>query len=82
MKVEAEQLGTFEFELKDADGKVIETVKNDEKGAISFSKLSYTEKDAGKTFTYTVKRKAPIRGRHLRIRQNCLYSNCKCRRQP
>lgn len=31
MKVEAEQLGTFEFELKDADGKVIETVKNDEK---------------------------------------------------
>ena len=32
----AEQLGTFEFELKDADGKVIETVKNDEKGAIRF----------------------------------------------
>ena len=51
MKVEAEQLGTFEFELKDADGKVIETVKNDEKGAISFSKLSYTEKDAGKTLS-------------------------------
>ena len=59
MKVEAEQLGTFEFELKDADGKVIETVKNDEKGAISFSKLSYTEKDAGKTFTYTVNEKLP-----------------------
>ena len=59
MKVEAEQLGTFEFELKDTDGKVIETVKNDEKGAISFSKLSYTEKDAGKTFTYTVNEKLP-----------------------
>ena len=59
MKVEAEQLGTFEFELKDADGKVIETVKNDEKGAISFSKLSYTEKDAGRTFTYTVNEKIP-----------------------
>ena len=59
MKVEDEQLGTFEFELKDADGKVIETVKNDEKGAISFSKLSYTEKDAGKTFTYTVNEKLP-----------------------
>ena len=59
MKVESEQLGTFEFELKDADGKVIETVKNDEKGAISFSKLSYTEKDAGKTFTYTVNEKLP-----------------------
>ena len=59
MKVEAKQLGTFEFELKDADGKVIETVKNDEKGAISFSKLSYTEKDAGKTFTYTVNEKLP-----------------------
>ena len=59
MKVEAKQLGTFEFELKDADGKVIETVKNDEKGVISFSKLSYTEKDAGKTFTYTVNEKLP-----------------------
>ena len=60
MKVEAEQLGTFEFELKDADGKVIETVKNDEKGAISFSKLSYTEKDAGRTFAYTVNEKIPL----------------------
>ena len=59
MKVEGEELGTFEFELKDADGTVIETVKNDEKGAVNFSKLSYTEKDAGKTFTYKVNEKIP-----------------------
>ena len=59
MKAESEKLGTFEFELKDADGTVIETVKNDEKGVISFSKLSYTEKDAGRTFTYTVNEKIP-----------------------
>lgn len=59
MKVEGEELGTFEFELKAADGTVIETVKNDEKGAVNFSKLSYTEKDAGKTFTYKVNEKIP-----------------------
>ena len=59
MKVEGEELGTFEFELKDADGNVIETVKNDENGAINFSKLSYDEKAVGQTFTYTVNEKIP-----------------------
>ena len=34
----------------------LETTK---KVLISFSKLSYTEKDAGKTFTYTVNEKLP-----------------------
>ena len=59
MKVESEKLGTFEFELKDATGNVIETIKNDATGVINFSKLSYTEKDAGRTFTYTVNEKIP-----------------------
>lgn len=59
MKVVSDKLGTFEFELKDADGKVIDTVKNDENGVIAFNKLTYTEKDAGKTFTYTVSEKIP-----------------------
>ena len=59
MKAEGEELGTFEFELKDADGNVIETVKNDEHGAINFSKLSYDEKAVGQTFTYTVNEKIP-----------------------
>ena len=61
---------------------VIETVKNDEKGAVNFSKLSYTEKDAGKTFTYKVNEKIPVRGRHILIRQYCLHSNRSRRRQP
>ena len=59
MKIKGEELGTFEFELKDADGNVIETVKNDEHGAINFSKLSYNEKAVGQTFTYTVNEKIP-----------------------
>ncbi|MDD5803317.1 MAG: FctA domain-containing protein, partial [Clostridia bacterium] len=59
MKSDSDKLGTFQFELKDADGNVIETVENDEKGVITFSKLSYDEKAAGKTFTYTVNEKVP-----------------------
>ena len=73
MKVEGEELGTFEFELKDADGTVIETVKNDEKGAVNFSKLSYTEKDAGKTFTYTVNEKIPSEA-DIYVYDNTVYT--------
>ncbi|MCC8044115.1 MAG: hypothetical protein LIP12_01275, partial [Clostridiales bacterium] len=51
------ELGTFEFELKDADGNVLETVKNDTAGSINFSALTYTQSDIGKTFTYTVSEK-------------------------
>ena len=46
---------TFRFELIDAEGKVIETVKNGADGKFAFSKITYTLEDAGKTFTYTVK---------------------------
>ncbi|MCC8136730.1 MAG: hypothetical protein LIO76_01465, partial [Clostridiales bacterium] len=52
------KLGTFEFELKDVDGNVLETVKNDSTGAISFSNLTYTQADIGKTYSYTVSEKA------------------------
>ena len=48
----------FSFELIGADGKVIETVKNDKDGKFAFSAIKYDLDDAGKTFTYTVKEKA------------------------
>ena len=48
------QANEFSFELKDADGKVIETAKNDKDGNVKFNPVSYTEKDAGKTFNYTI----------------------------
>jgi len=44
----------FSFELKDSDGKVLQTVKNDAEGKITFAPLTYTLADAGKTFDYTV----------------------------
>ena len=41
----------FSFELKDADGKVLQTKQNDENGAIAFDTLSYYVKG---TYTYTI----------------------------
>ncbi|MCB5388278.1 DUF5979 domain-containing protein [Blautia glucerasea] len=73
MKIEGEELGTFEFELKDADGNVIETVKNDEHGAINFSKLSYNEKAVGQTFTYTVNEKIPSEA-DIYVYDNTVYT--------
>jgi pilin isopeptide linkage protein len=52
-------LGTFQFELKDASGNVLQTVTNDAEGAITFGKLTYDQNDAGRTFTYTVSEKQP-----------------------
>ena len=53
----------FSFELKDADGKVLQTVTNDAKGNISFDALSYTLADLGgagsKTFKFTVSEVIP-----------------------
>lgn len=43
--------GEFSFELKDADGKVLQTKQNDENGAIAFDTLSYNAKG---TYTYTI----------------------------
>jgi len=43
----------FTFQLKMGDT-ILQTVKNAANGKVSFQKLAYTEKDVGKTFTYTV----------------------------
>ncbi|MCD7717181.1 MAG: hypothetical protein LUI39_12150, partial [Lachnospiraceae bacterium] len=51
-------LGTFEFELKDADGTVLQTAANDAAGVITFEALDYTLDDVGKTYTYTVSEKS------------------------
>jgi len=52
--------GLFSFELYDANGKLLETVSNDEKGEFAFSDLHYTQADVNEkthtaTYTYTVK---------------------------
>ena len=56
-KLEGRELkeGEFSFVLKDKDGKVIETVKNDASGNIKFSALEFKHGDEEtKTYTYTV----------------------------
>ena len=54
-KLEGRQLkeGEFSFVLKDKDGNVIETVKNDAAGNIKFSALEFKRGEEG-TYTYTV----------------------------
>ena len=54
-KLEGRELkeGEFSFVLKDKDGKVIETVKNDASGNIKFSELEFKRGEEG-THTYTV----------------------------
>lgn len=47
----------FAFELKDAEGKVLQTVTNDAAGKIVFEALSYTEADIAREYTYTVSEK-------------------------
>lgn len=53
------KLGTFAFELKDANGNVKQTAFNDETGAVTFDALQYTLRDAGKTYSYTVSERIP-----------------------
>ena len=56
-KLEGRELkeGEFSFVLKDKDGKIIETVKNDASGNIKFSALEFKRGDEEtKTYTYTV----------------------------
>ena len=44
----------FSFELKDEQGNVLQTKKNDADGKVTFDSLKYTEADIDKTYTYTV----------------------------
>ena len=59
MKESGDKLGIFEFQIKDSDGKVLQTVSNDADGVITFEKMDYTLEDVGKTFTYTVNESIP-----------------------
>ena len=43
----------FEFQLKDAENKVVATAKNTADGKIVFGTLEYGTDDIGKTYTYT-----------------------------
>ena len=43
----------FTFQLKDADGKVLQEVENTG-SSITFDEIPYTLEDAGKTYTYTI----------------------------
>lgn len=46
--------GQFTFELKDAQGNVLQTASNNADGSVAFDALKYTEKDIDKEYTYTV----------------------------
>lgn len=48
--------GQFSFELKDADGKVLQTVKNAADGSVAFEPVSF---DAAGTYTFTVSEALP-----------------------
>ena len=49
------QGGEFTFELKDVDGKVLQSKKNDADGKVSFDMIAYTPADVAKApYTYTV----------------------------
>ena len=50
----AAEADAFSFVLKNAQGDVIETVKNGADGTFTFSAINYTLADVDKTFTYTV----------------------------
>lgn len=45
----------FSFELVDSQNRVVATGKNDEAGTINFSGVNFTERDTGRTYTYTAR---------------------------
>lgn len=47
--------GQFSFELLDAGGNVLQTVKNAADGSVTFDELTYGAADAGKTYVYHVR---------------------------
>ena len=46
--------GQFTFELKDAEGNILQTKSNDKDGKVTFDALKYTEENIGNTYIYTV----------------------------
>lgn len=46
--------GQFTFELRNSEGRVLQTKTNGADGRVSFDALEYTESDLGKEFTYTI----------------------------
>ena len=46
--------GQFAFELRDAAGHTMQTAHNDANGKVTFSPISYSASDDGKTFTYRI----------------------------
>ena len=49
--------GMFTFELRDADGALVQAVQNDAEGKVLFDPLVYTPEDIGETYTYTLTEK-------------------------
>jgi len=49
------ETGMFSFVLEDGNGNVIETIKNDKNGGLTFGTITYDQSDAGQTYTYIVK---------------------------
>jgi pilin isopeptide linkage protein len=46
--------GEFSFQLRDGDGKALQTKTNLADGRVAFDEISYTAADEGKTFRYTI----------------------------
>ena len=49
--------GEFEFELRDSNGNVISTARNDASGSVTFDDIEYNIDDAGKEHRYTIREK-------------------------
>ena len=49
----------FEFELKDAQGNVLQTKKNAADGTVTFDKIQYPANTPAGTYTYTISEKIP-----------------------
>lgn len=44
----------FQFQLKDAEGNVLQTASNDQDGKVTFDPLTYTEEQIGQKLEYTI----------------------------
>ena len=68
LKAEKELVGrdwldgeSYNFVLKDSTGKTISTKTVDDNKTVTFDTLSYTEADAGKTYTYTISEEGALK---------------------